>query len=110
MIGKVDLVMWAKNGAPMLPTVLRRVEEVIPHEAMNKKIFADDHSTDGSASIAEDFGRLVFFQRKRWNRRAPQFSIPYLRHVLVFCQLYSFLDTICTSSHYIFGERVFLIR
>jgi GT2 family glycosyltransferase len=64
VIGKVDLVMWAKDGASMLPTVLKRVEEVIPSEAVDKKIFVDDHSTDESASIAEDFGWLVFSNEK----------------------------------------------
>lgn len=64
MIDKVDLVMWAKNGARMLPAVLKRVNEVIPSEAINKKIFVDDHSTDGSSAIAKHFGWLVFPNEK----------------------------------------------
>ncbi|MBS7612496.1 glycosyltransferase family 2 protein [Candidatus Bathyarchaeota archaeon] len=57
---KIDMVMWAKNGALTLPLVLKRVEEVIPSEVINKKIFVDDHSTDGSVPIARDFGWSVF--------------------------------------------------
>jgi len=64
LIDKVDLVMWAKNGARMLPAVLKRVNEVIPSEAINKKIFVDDHSTDGSSVIAKHFGWLVFPNEK----------------------------------------------
>lgn len=60
MIRNVDLVMWAKDGASMLPTVLKRIEEVIPSEVVGKKIFVDDHSKDGSVFIAKDFGWLVF--------------------------------------------------
>lgn len=44
MIGKVDLVMWAKNGGSFLPKVLGRIEEVIPHEKIEQKILVDDHS------------------------------------------------------------------
>lgn len=64
MIRKVDVVMWARNGAMMLPTVLKRVDDVIPIEAIGKKVFVDDHSDDGSASIAEDFGWAVFRNEK----------------------------------------------
>lgn len=64
MIGRVDLVMWAKNGAMMLPTVLKRVDEVIPTEAVGKKVFVDDHSVDGSPSIAKEFGWQVFPNEK----------------------------------------------
>lgn len=64
MIRKADLVMWARNGAMVLPTVLRRVDEVIPTGAIGRKVFVDDHSTDRSASIAKDFGWLVFPNEK----------------------------------------------
>lgn len=61
---KVDLAMWAKNGASMLPTVLKRIDEVIPSEAIGRKIFVDDHSTDGTPSIAKDFGWSVYVNKK----------------------------------------------
>lgn len=64
MISKADLVMWARNGATVLPAVLKRINEVTPSEAVDKKIFVDDHSTDESASIAEDFGWIVFPNKK----------------------------------------------
>jgi len=64
LIGKVDLVLWAKNGAATLPMVLRRVDEVIPSEAVDKKIFIDDHSVDESSVFAEDFGWAVYLNEK----------------------------------------------
>jgi glycosyltransferase involved in cell wall biosynthesis len=56
MIGKVDLVMWTKNGAATLPLVLRRINEVIPSTFVNKKVTVDDESTDNTREIAESFG------------------------------------------------------
>jgi hypothetical protein len=55
MIGKVDLVMWARDDAKTLPLVLRRIEKVIPHSHVNNKILAGDHSTDRTREIARDF-------------------------------------------------------
>ena len=52
--GKIDLIMWTYNSAKLLPTVLARINEVIPAEAVNKKIVSDDHSTDQTAKIARD--------------------------------------------------------
>ena len=56
MIGKVDLVMWTKNGARTLPIVLKRINEVIPREFVVKKIIVDDASSDGTPIIASSFG------------------------------------------------------
>jgi glycosyltransferase involved in cell wall biosynthesis len=53
---KVDVVMWAKNGARYLPHVLERIDEVIPREELHRKILVDDHSKDNTVSIAKDFG------------------------------------------------------
>ena len=61
---KADLVMWAKNGASMLPLVLKRAEEVLPSEVIGKKIFVDDHSVDESREIAKDFGWIVYLNEK----------------------------------------------
>jgi GT2 family glycosyltransferase len=61
---KADLVMWAKNGASMLPLVLKRADEVLPNEAIAKKIFVDDHSTDESKEIAKEFGWTVYTNEK----------------------------------------------
>jgi len=61
---KADLVMWAKNGAAVLPLVLRRAEEVLPREVLGKKIFVDDHSLDESAKIAEKFDWNVYPNEK----------------------------------------------
>ena len=55
VIGKVDLVMWTKNGAHTLPAVLKRIGEVIPVEFVNQKIIADDRSTDDTRKIASSY-------------------------------------------------------
>ena len=56
VIGKVDLVMWTKNGAHTLPAVLKRISEVIPVDFVNQKIIADDMSTDNTRKIALSYG------------------------------------------------------
>jgi glycosyltransferase involved in cell wall biosynthesis len=56
VIGKVDLVMWTKNGAHTLPAVLKRISEVIPVVFVNQKIIADDRSTDNTRKIALSYG------------------------------------------------------
>ncbi|MEM2105330.1 MAG: glycosyltransferase [Candidatus Bathyarchaeia archaeon] len=60
MIKKIDLVMWAKNGERFLSLVLKRIDEVIPSDCVNKKIFVDDHSADGTVKIARDFNWTVY--------------------------------------------------
>jgi len=52
---RLDVVMWAKNGAATLPIVLRRVEKCLPKEFVHRKILVDDHSTDDSEAIAGQF-------------------------------------------------------
>ena len=61
MIGKVDLVMWTKNGAETLPFVLKRISEIIPIEFVNNRIIVDDHSSDETRSIAQNFGWQIVF-------------------------------------------------
>jgi len=56
----VDLVMWTKNGAKTLPLVLERIDEVIPKDAVAKKIIINDHSTDNTVEIAKKFGWEVY--------------------------------------------------
>jgi len=65
---KVDLAMWAKNGAKFLPSVLKRIEEVIPHECVNQRILVDDKSTDNTAQIARDFNWSVYPNREGFVR------------------------------------------
>jgi glycosyltransferase involved in cell wall biosynthesis len=57
---KVDVVMWAKNGEDFLPSVLRRIEEVVPSESVASKIMIDDHSNDRTTRIAASFGWEVY--------------------------------------------------
>ncbi|MEM3672598.1 MAG: glycosyltransferase family 2 protein [Candidatus Bathyarchaeia archaeon] len=61
MIGKVDLVMWTKNGAETLPIVLKRINKTIPSEFVNNKVIVDDRSTDDTRKIAKSFGWNVVF-------------------------------------------------
>ena len=58
-MAKVDLVMWTFNGAVTLPAVLKRIEEVIPAQFVNKKVISDDQSVDGTKKIAESYGWTV---------------------------------------------------
>jgi glycosyltransferase involved in cell wall biosynthesis len=58
---KLDLVMWTLNGASTLPSVLKRISEVIPCEFVGKKVIADDRSSDDTKKIAESFGWTVVF-------------------------------------------------
>jgi glycosyltransferase involved in cell wall biosynthesis len=51
--------MWTKNGANTLPTVLKRIDEVIPTESTNNRVIVDDHSTDNTPEIARQFGWTV---------------------------------------------------
>jgi glycosyltransferase involved in cell wall biosynthesis len=58
-LAKVDLVMWTKNGAETLPSVLRRISEVIPKDAVNMKLMVDDRSSDNTREIAKACGWTV---------------------------------------------------
>lgn len=60
MIGKIDLVMWTKNGEKTLPIVLKQIDKVIPHENVCHKILVDDHSTDRTVEIAKSFNWDVY--------------------------------------------------
>jgi glycosyltransferase involved in cell wall biosynthesis len=64
MVGKVDLVMWAKNGEACLPQVLRRIDRVIQSENICHKIMVDDYSTDRTVDIAHDFSWDVYTNPK----------------------------------------------
>jgi glycosyltransferase involved in cell wall biosynthesis len=61
LIGKVDLVMWTKNGEGTLPFVLKRIAQVIPSAFVNKRIVVDDCSSDKTREIAKAFGWAVVF-------------------------------------------------
>jgi glycosyltransferase involved in cell wall biosynthesis len=60
MIDIVDLCMWTKNGARYLPTVLKRIHQVIPEKVVHRKILVDDSSQDLTREIAKDFGWTVY--------------------------------------------------
>ncbi len=49
--GKVDIVIWSKNGDKTLDQVMKRINEVIPKEVINNRILVNDHSIDGTPWI-----------------------------------------------------------
>lgn len=51
--------MWTKNGSKTLPTVLNRIDQVIPSENVNKRIIVDDQSLDGTEEISRANGWQV---------------------------------------------------
>jgi len=53
---KLDLCMWTKNGEKTLGSVLKRIDQVIPKEVINKKIAVDDGSTDNTSSLLNQYG------------------------------------------------------
>ena len=57
MTDKIDLVMWTRNGAWCLSSVLQRINEVIPNACC--KIMIDDGSTDNTAAIGRKYGWQV---------------------------------------------------
>jgi glycosyltransferase involved in cell wall biosynthesis len=59
LIDKVDLVMWTKNGAQTLQPVLKRINQVIPAEAVNQRLIVDDQSTDNTPELALSSGWRV---------------------------------------------------
>lgn len=52
--------MWAKDGGRYLPSVLKRIEEVIPAESVANRIFVDNASTDNTRQIAKDFNWTIY--------------------------------------------------
>ena len=59
MTGKIDLVMWAKDGSRTLAPVLKRINRVIPAECVNNRLIIDDASKDNTKEIAKSFGWKV---------------------------------------------------
>jgi len=53
--------MWTKNGAATLPSVLKRIEEVIPEEFVNSRVIVDDHSSDNTRESGLSSGWEVIF-------------------------------------------------
>ncbi len=75
---KVDLCMWTKNGERFLKLVLKRIDDVIPHENVNQKILVDDHSKDMTTEIAKEFNWTICVNPKGG---IPSGANEALRHV-----------------------------
>ncbi|MGP8069988.1 MAG: glycosyltransferase [Candidatus Bathyarchaeia archaeon] len=60
MTDRLDVCLWTKNSAKLLPRTLQRFEEVVPAEMVGKKILVDDHSSDNTTEIAKGYGWLVY--------------------------------------------------
>jgi glycosyltransferase involved in cell wall biosynthesis len=52
--------MWGKNSSRTLARVLARIDQVIPKNVIQNKIFIDDHSTDDTKEIASSFGWEIY--------------------------------------------------
>jgi glycosyltransferase involved in cell wall biosynthesis len=83
--GKIDLIMWTYNSAKLLPTVLRRINEVIPADVVNKKIVSDDHSTDQTAKIARELGWEVHVNRGKGLQANKQNALSLVSTPLFAC-------------------------
>ncbi len=57
---KLDVCIWTKNSARLLPQTLRRLEEVVPSQVINNKIMVDDHSEDDTIAIGRSYGWSVY--------------------------------------------------
>lgn len=56
IVNNFDVVSWVKDGAWVLPTTLKKLEEALPSEFVHRKIAVDDHSNDDTVKILKDFG------------------------------------------------------
>jgi glycosyltransferase involved in cell wall biosynthesis len=74
----VDLVMWTKNSAKFLPTVLKQIEKVIPSEVIKNKIIIDDHSADNTVSVAQSLGWTVHYNSGKGIGQAYQTALHYI--------------------------------
>ncbi len=83
--GKIDLIMWTYNSAKLLPTVLARINEVIPTEYVNKKIISDDHSADQTAKIARELGWEVHLNRGKGLQANKQNALSLVSTSLFAC-------------------------
>jgi glycosyltransferase involved in cell wall biosynthesis len=77
-IEDVDLVMWTKNSAKFLPSVLTRIEEVIPSEVLANKIIIDDHSTDDTVEVARKLGWTVYTNNGSGIYNAVETALKYV--------------------------------
>jgi len=57
---KVDIVMWTKNGELFLPSVLKRIDKVVPSEIISNKIMVDDKSIDATVKIGMSYNWTVY--------------------------------------------------
>jgi glycosyltransferase involved in cell wall biosynthesis len=77
-VKNVDVVMWTKNSAKFLPTVLPRIEQVVPKEALKNKIIIDDHSTDNTVAVAQKLGWTVYYNLGNGIGKAYQTALNYV--------------------------------
>jgi hypothetical protein len=60
LVNNFDVISWVKDGAWVLPTTLKNLEEALPNEFVHRKIAVDDNSSDDSVKILKDFGWDVY--------------------------------------------------
>ena len=83
--GTIDLVMWTFNSAKLLPAVLQRINEVMPSDAVNRRIITDDHSTDKTVEVAKQFGWEVHSNRGKGLQANKQTALSLVSTPLFAC-------------------------
>lgn len=57
---KFDIITWVKDGAWVLPTTLKRLENVLPNEKIHRKMMIEDDSKDETRAIGKEFNWEVY--------------------------------------------------
>src|SRR4030067_2297471 len=72
-----DVWMCTFNSSRLLPKILKRIDQVIPSKAINRKFIVDDFSSDNTKQVANEMGWEIFENRKKGlcNARQHAFSL-----------------------------------
>jgi glycosyltransferase involved in cell wall biosynthesis len=86
MAEKFDVWICTFNSAKLLPKVSKRLSEVIPSTAINKKFIVDDFSSDATLEVAKNLGWQVYKNKKKglYNARRYAFSLVESRYCACF--------------------------
>jgi len=71
---RFDVWMCTYNSEKLLPMTLKRISEVIPPTAINRKFIVDDFSTDNSTKVAKELGWEVYANKKKGLYNAMQYA------------------------------------
>ena len=87
-----DVFLPTFNSQKLLPTVLPRIEKVIPTSAIHNKFIIDDFSTDKTCEVAEKLGWKAFPNKVKGSKFAQEYG-------------FSLVETECAA---IFEHDIFL--